>query len=634
VIVPMAKVHVIAHRRRLDAVLRVLYRLRMVHLVDVTGDSTVRLPPLSPDEDLLGEIEEARYLRTRLQAVIRLVPEIPRPAAAPPGLDLASLRQEVDELQPEIERRVAVLDELTAERDTLPRHLASLRRLLPLLPEQAHLEGYEIAAVILEARHAEVLGQLNAELARLLHGNYEIISDRLDPDTMGAVVVFPRKAEEEVRSLMGREQVSRVRLPGPYETMTFRDAIRAMEQRLTELPALITGEQGRLATIVGAHAHWIPATEELSARIEQLAAIRRFGATPHTFVVTGWAPADEVDRLREVLTAEAGTDVLVESTPADPGDRPPVLMANVRPARPFHVLVELLALPRYGSLDPTALMALFLPLFFGMMLGDVAYGMLLLGISWLVRRRFGRRAPRVGELTKVLGLSAGWAVIWGVVYAEFFGDLGYRLWGWEPLWIHREEALGPLLVFAVAVGAAHVGLGLVLGIREAARARNPRSATQRLGLLVSLVGLFLLAATATDRLPDALATPAVAGILVGLVILMAVGGPMGLLLGPLELTGLIGNVLSYLRIAAIGLASVYLARVANELGAIGPLWLGVAVASLFHALNLALGAFSPSIQALRLHYVEFFGKFYDEGGEPYRPFGTPEAAIPVRATTT
>jgi V/A-type H+/Na+-transporting ATPase subunit I len=415
--------------------------------------------------------------------------------------------------------------------------------------------------------------------------------------------------------------------------MTFRDAVTAMEQRLTELPALITSEQAALAAIVGAHAHWIPATEELSARIEQLAAIRRFGATPHTFVVSGWAPVDEVDRLRQVLTAEAGTDVVVESSEADPGDRPPVLMANPRPARPFHVLVELLALPRYGTLDPTALMAVFLPLFFGMMLGDVAYGLLLLGISWLVRRRFGRRAPRVGELTKVLGLSAGWAVIWGVVYGEFFGDLGHRLWGWEPLWINREEALGPLLVFAVAVGGAHVGLGLVLGIREAARARNPRSAAQRVGLLVSLAGLFLLAATATGRLPDALATPAVAGILVGLVILMAVGGPMGLLLGPLELTGLIGNVLSYLRIAAIGLASVYLARVANELGAIGPLWLGVAVASLFHALNLALGAFSPSIQSLRLHYVEFFGKFYDEGGEPYRPFGTPEPVIPVRATT-
>ncbi len=79
--------------------------------------------------------------------------------------------------------------------------------------------------------------------------------------------------------------------------------------------------------------------------------------------------------------------------------------------------------------------------------------------------------------------------------------------------------------------------------------------------------------------------------------------------------------LSYLRLAAIGLASVFLARVANELGATGPLWLGVVVATLFHALNLALGAFTPTIQALRLHYVEFFGKFFEEGGQRYEPFG-------------
>jgi V/A-type H+-transporting ATPase subunit I len=92
-------------------------------------------------------------------------------------------------------------------------------------------------------------------------------------------------------------------------------------------------------------------------------------------------------------------------------------------------------------------------------------------------------------------------------------------------------------------------------------------------------------------------------------------------MAPLEIIGLVGNVLSYLRIAALGVASVYLARVANELGAAAPLWLGILIAALFHALNLALGAFSPTVQALRLHYVEFFSKFYDEGGDEFRPFG-------------
>ena len=82
-----------------------------------------------------------------------------------------------------------------------------------------------------------------------------------------------------------------------------------------------------------------------------------------------------------------------------------------------------------------------------------------------------------------------------------------------------------------------------------------------------------------------------------------------------------GNILSYLRIAAIGLSSIYLAQVANELaGLAGNLLVGLIVAGLFHALNIVLGAFSPAIQSLRLHYVEFFGKFYQGGGQPFHPF--------------
>jgi V/A-type H+-transporting ATPase subunit I len=96
---------------------------------------------------------------------------------------------------------------------------------------------------------------------------------------------------------------------------------------------------------------------------------------------------------------------------------------------------------------------------------------------------------------------------------------------------------------------------------------------------------------------------------------------LGLLVGPIEFLGLIGNILSYLRIAAIGLASVYLAQVANEFaGVMGSLVVGIMIAVLIHALNLALGVFSPTIHSLRLHYVEFFRKFYEGGGRPYQPF--------------
>jgi V/A-type H+-transporting ATPase subunit I len=156
-----------------------------------------------------------------------------------------------------------------------------------------------------------------------------------------------------------------------------------------------------------------------------------------------------------------------------------------------------------------------------------------------------------------------------------------------------------------------------------------------------LAGLFGLAGVAAAEFPAQVLTPAVAALVVGVVVACVSQGALGVLLGPLDLLGALGNVLSYLRLAAVGLASTYLAEVANQLGARGPLLLGVLVATLFHALNLALAAFSPTIQALRLHYVEFFGQFYEGGGRLFAPLGGSVApgpenltALPVPATTS
>jgi V/A-type H+-transporting ATPase subunit I len=136
-------------------------------------------------------------------------------------------------------------------------------------------------------------------------------------------------------------------------------------------------------------------------------------------------------------------------------------------------------------------------------------------------------------------------------------------------------------------------------------------------------------------LPDSLLTPAVSLLVVGLSISIYSLGSLGLILGPLELLGAISNVLSYVRIAAIGLASVYLSHVANLLaGVTGNMVLGLLIATLFHALNIALGAFSPTIQSLRLHYVEFFSKFYKGGGQPFSPFRRALATTTIQFSST
>ena len=140
-------------------------------------------------------------------------------------------------------------------------------------------------------------------------------------------------------------------------------------------------------------------------------------------------------------------------------------------------------------------------------------------------------------------------------------------------------------------------------------------------MLVGLIALFLIVGVLAELLPDSLMTPSLAALIIGIALLGASLGWLGILMGPIEFIGLVGNILSYLRIAAIGLASVYLAKVANDVAGIaGNIIVGVILAVLIHSLNLVLGAFSPTIHSLRLHYVEFFRKFYEGGGRPYVPY--------------
>ncbi len=627
----MAKLEIVGHRRHLDATLACIQRRAVVQLVEAASVPGLYVAPLAADEEHLRAAEQLRRLRTSLDALLALAPV---PAAASPAefsaADLRAVWAELEELAPLVEPLVARLDALEAEQATLPRHVESLRRLVPLVPEVPELEAFETVALLVESRHAAVVGWLRDELANLLGTRFEIISARVEPDTIGAVLVFPRAESRQVHSLLAQQQVSRVRLPDRFRGMALAPAITAMERRIADLPGEAATTRASLLDLLGSRSHWHDARAFVDRRLAQLDAQRAVGTTERTFTVVGWAPRRELDGLAAALRSDVGAEVLVAELDVGGDEQPPILLANPRPARPFQLFVGMLALPRYRTFDPTVLMALFMPFFFGLMLGDVAYGLLLLALAGWANHRWGRRSDVAADLTRVLAMGAGWAVIWGIVFGEVFGDLGRRLAGLEPLWIDREEAIEPLLLLAVAIGAAHIVLGLVLGLWMSARAADRRLLGERAALLAALCGLFAMAGAAADRLPAGTMTPAVAAVAAALVLLIGLQWPLGLVMGPLHLISAVTNVLSYLRIAAIGLASVFLARVANELGAAAPLALGVVIAALFHAMNLALGAFSPTIQALRLHYVEFFDKFYEPGGEPFAPFGAAAGPAPVR----
>lgn len=627
-IIPMARVVIVGHKRHLDATLQIVQRLACVHLAEA-AEAFPGLAAYVPTDEQ-AEMEALSYLLARLDALLALAPASPStPAQQTTVWETENLAQQ---LRQDLERHAPLLEALAQRRqalrneaEVLPGYAATLTKFMRLTPVLTELTGYETVALLIHRRYRDVIPSLAEEMRRIAGERCELVADEVDADHIGALLVFPREASGPIQALLGRSQVSQITLPETLRGVPLAEAVARIREQLRRIPDELKAVEEELAMLAAQHRpRWLAARAAVVRRLEQLRARRHLGETEHTFVLLGWIPRRDLPRLRVMLEAELPHGPAVEEMPTDPVAmlKAPILLENPRPARPFQFLVQLLALPVYGTLDPTVLMALFMPLFFGLMLGDVGYGLLVLLGALAARTRV--RAP--GGMRSLLGFLAvggAWSVLWGFVFGEFFGNLGHAL-GIHPLWRERTDpgTLAPLLLFTVGLGAAHVGLGLLLGVWQAWRGRHLGEFYERAGMLVGLCGLFLLIGVIARRLPAGWMTPGLAVLLIGLALLIRGMGRLGLIMGPIELLSAFGNVLSYLRLAAIGLASVYLAVVGNTLaGRLGSIGLGILVAALFHSLNLAMGAFSPTIHALRLHYVEFFSKFYEQGGEPFRPYG-------------
>jgi V/A-type H+-transporting ATPase subunit I len=616
----MTKVRILGRRREVERLVEELQRLGLVEIADArTGEA---VDELDGEHARSARQEQLRLLATQVESLLGAGPV----TGAPVGAELEHLAPRVEAL----DRRAQALRDEAA---LLPGFLEPLRRLLPLVPELADLDDealrrlrLDTTALVLNTDNEEILETLRDELAEELGARFELVWTHIEDGAIGCLVVYPHADEPAVSALLGRVQVRHAALPEAFGRSSLRAAVEAMERRSAELPGAVEAVEREREALVRPHRERLRDLQRTTAEeLERLEAVGQLGATRRAFVAECWVPRGELARLRREIAARLGDDVLVEDLAPSPRDpEAPLLMRNPRLTRPFEPLARFLELPRPGSLDPTLLLALFFPLMFGAMVGDVGYGVVLLAVAFLARRSAAARTPVLVGVTRILQMGAAWAIVFGVLFGELFGDLGRRVFGGDwALWQYRPAAaaLEPLLLFAVAIGAAHVVLGLGLGAWQAVRFREHRELIDKLGSLLVLAGLFGIAGGAAERLPAAALTPSVGAALVGLVLVMSPHGVLGLITGPLALLGTLGNILSYLRLAAVGLASAHLAGVANELGTVGPIWMGVLVAAFFHALNLALAVFSPTIQGLRLHYVEFFGTFLVGGGRAFKPFG-------------
>ncbi|WP_326967623.1 V-type ATP synthase subunit I [Arthrobacter sp. CG_A4] len=637
----MAKLQIAGQREQLSAVLEGIYRLQGMQLVDVSKDSALDVDAAGLDAANAGSQARLELLVARLDALLTLIRSDDNlepltkgdPDPVRGAVDLSAVEAELDRVSILVEAAARRLDTLADELAVLPRYLNPLEKLANLVPELAGLSenelqklGLDTAALVLSTSDDTLVDTLRSELTQEFGARFDLTSARVGADAIGCLLVFSHRDTARLHTLLGQEHVRHLPLPGAYSGQSLFGALAAMRTRLDALPDEITDAHQALEELIRPHAvAWHTTLAGARAELEQLAAAAAVGVTERAFAIVGWVPRTGVARFIDQLHGLSLGPLVIEELPHNVrAHSTPVLMKERRAARPFGFLTRFLDNPRAASLDPTGLMAIFLPLMFGVMVGDVVYGALLLLAGVWARRKFGKDSPAVADLCSVLVFGAIWAIIFGFLFGEALGNLGKNVFGDFSLWFYRggADALQPLLLFALAIGAAHVLLGVVLGMWQSWRDRAHRQFLDRLGTFAFLCGMLAVAGFAAGALPPGFMTPAIALTVVGLVLVMSLHGTLGLMMGPLELLGAIGNILSYLRLAAVGLASVYLAIVANELATVGPLWLGIIVATFFHVLNLALAGFSPLIQALRLHYVEFFSKFFIGGGHAFTPFGT------------
>lgn len=622
--IQMVPVEIVGLKSDMQAVLHTLRRLGCVHFDELAEAPQVSARPLTLDRQTVQKQEDLNFLRARMDGLLDVLGcGTGHQSYTANNDELRAIQAGIDYLMPQVQELTNRREKLLAEQASLPRYETTLRKLLPIIPPSArHPENGSIGILVSRA-HMAVLDSVGKRVLDLTAGRGEIVASDVDSSTRAMLIVFPKEFTEEIEALLGREDVSRLRLPadlgeGPPDLI-----LAKLHRRMAAIPQELSAIQSGLEKLSQEWCGRLKTWRDLvSDDLDANSVLTRLGETDTTFVIAGWVPEKHLLQVRESLQKNIGDAFLVRALPLTPElkQRAPVIQQNPKPAQPFESLVRLLALPRYGHIDPSQLMALFLPIFFGMILGDIGYGLILLMISLLLIRRFQPGVIR--DVLIVLAMGSAWAIVFGVLYGELFGTLGEEL-GLHAIWIDRAspEDVASLLLMTLVVGAVHLTLGLILGVWEAFRDRSRNHLLERGGMLVGLISLFFIVAVVSDFLPDHFMTPAIVGLILGIVLLGASLGWLGIIMGPIEFIGLIGNLLSYLRIAAIGLASVYLAKVANDIaGLAGSLIIGIILAVLIHALNLVLGAFSPTIHSLRLHYVEFFRKFYEGGGRPYKPF--------------
>ena len=426
-------------------------------------------------------------------------------------------------------------------------------------------------------------------------------------------------------------------------TGTARECIAAAERSLKELAAEKEGLAGEIAAEAPRRQELKLAADQVSTRIAMAEAEDRLCGTEASVVLGGWFPAEREEELTRLL--EGFTCAWETSEPGeDEYPQVPVKLKNNKFSNALNMVTNMYSLPAYGTVDPNPVMAPFFILFYGLMMADIGYGILMIVAALLIMKKM---KPRGGTLAfSQLMLYGGIStLVMGALTGGFFGDAPKVIAGmfgstWKglPALFNPVDDTVVVLVGAMVLGVLHLNTGMLVSFLEKKRKGNLADGLFEEGpLWVILLGIILFALDMAGVVKSTALRGAGIGIMSvgGVLLLYGAGrhakgfGKVTAAIGVIynTLTGWFGDVLSYSRIMALMLAGGVVAQVFNKIAAM-PSEGGVTIFSgifflviflIGHALNFGLNLLGCFVHDLRLQCLEFFGKFYQDGGKPFQP---------------